>query len=57
MTAFDYPNVNAGTKPFFDRELQVWINPTWHPSYCLRRGKGATNDLVKVLRWAKETVT
>ena len=45
--------VNAGTKPFlFD---DTWyIISTWHPSYCLRRGKAATHDLLKALRCAKE---
>jgi len=47
------PEVNAGSKPFlFD---ETWyIIPTWHPSYCLRRGKAATHDLFNALLRAKE---
>lgn len=56
MAALEYPNIHAGTKPFVDKKWNMWINPTWHPSYCLRRGKAATNDLTKVLKWSKEMI-
>jgi len=53
MFALGFADIRAGTKPFFSKEWQVWINPTFHPAYCLRRGRNATNDLYKVLKWAK----
>jgi len=33
---------------------EIIIISSWHPAYCLRRGEGATNDLRKGLKWAKE---
>jgi len=52
--------LNAGTNPFqiknFYNLINVWIIPTWHPAYCLRRGTGATNDLRKALQFAKEVL-
>lgn len=45
-------DVTAGTKLFKFNE--TWVVPTWHPSYCLRRGKGAVKDLYKALRNARE---
>ena len=45
--------VNAGSKGFLCDEIW-WVKGTWHPSYCLRRGKAATRDLLKALQWAKE---
>jgi len=47
------PEINAGSKGFLFDETW-WIKGTWHPAYCLRRGKGATKDLLKALQWAKE---
>jgi DNA polymerase len=56
MKGLGYYDISAGTKPFIDKEWSMWVNPTWHPAYCLRRGKAATNDLRKTLIWAKENI-
>jgi len=50
-------SVNTGSEYFFYGPWpNAYIKTTWHPAYCLRRGKGATRDLVKHLKWAKEFV-
>jgi len=46
-------DVNAGSEGFLVNETW-WAKGTWHPSYCLRRGKAATRDLFKALLWARE---
>lgn len=49
--------LSAGTHPFRQPELgslrNVFIVPTWHPAYCLRRGQGAKNDFIRALRRAR----
>lgn len=47
--------VSAGSKGFLFDEIW-WVKATWHPSYCLRRGKGATKDLYKALKWARKLI-
>jgi uracil-DNA glycosylase family 4 len=39
---------------YYDEKLRAWILSTWHPSYCLRRGKKPTQELLEVLKKAKE---
>lgn len=57
LTNFYEGTISAGTKPFRCVDLHglksVFIIPSWHPAYCLRRGEGATNDLRRALLWAK----
>ena len=50
-------DVNAGSSYFhYEPWPDCYIKASWHPSYCLRRGKGATKDLYRALKWAKEMV-
>lgn len=47
-------DVNAGSDCFFCSSWpNCYVKATWHPAYALRRGKGATNDLVKALKLVK----
>lgn len=50
-------DVNAGSEYFYCSPWPAcYIKATWHPSYCLRRGKGATHDLYLALKWARDFI-
>lgn len=38
---------------YYDEKLKAWILSTWHPAYCLRKGKQPTMELLDVMREAK----
>lgn len=39
---------------YYDETLKTWIVSSWHPAYCLRRGKQPTQELLDALKEAKK---
>lgn len=36
------------------RWFDAYVATTWHPAYCLRKGKPKTDHLLRELQWAKQ---
>ena len=59
IKAFGFGSDVSATSSYFYCEgwPEAYIKGTWHPAYCLRKGREPTRQLLEALKWAKEMVT